>query len=178
MSLPALPNPRRVITDTDLETGKSRFDTAFDESLPVSAPLGTTNIRLAYVTDQAPQSLNGDVASYANALLAIPSLVKPGGGAHVWYIDTPPGDGSPLHRTISLDIVIQVEGEIELILESGETRLQKPGDMVIQRATRHAWRNPSTDKWARMIGIMLESQPVVLNDGTALPAELPGPAEH
>ncbi|KAH8896782.1 cupin domain protein [Thozetella sp. PMI_491] len=166
---PDLPNPQRVITDTDLETGVSRIDTTFDESLPVVRNLNGALFRLGYVTERPPQSLNGsDITTYATHLNSVPDLVIPGGGALVWYIDTPPGSASPLHRTVSLDIVIQLEGEIELSVESGETRLLKPGDLVIQRATKHAWRNPSPDKWARMIGIMAQSEAVSLKDGTTL----------
>ncbi|KAI0444692.1 hypothetical protein F4803DRAFT_572685 [Xylaria telfairii] len=54
-----LPNPTRVITTTNLDDGVSSFDTSFDESLgPVQNPGGSI-IRLAYVSNQAPQALNG-----------------------------------------------------------------------------------------------------------------------
>jgi quercetin dioxygenase-like cupin family protein len=44
-----------------------------------------------------------------------------------------------MHRTHSLDIIAVLQGDVSLILDSSETRL-KPGNIVIQRATAHAWR--------------------------------------
>jgi quercetin dioxygenase-like cupin family protein len=168
-NVPDLPNPTRVITTTNLENGVSSFDTTFDESLGVVRNLGGSLFRLAYVSEQAPQVLNGsDLTSYGQSLQNLPPLVNPGGGANVWYIDTPPGAGSPLHRTISLDFVIIVEGEVQLTLDSGETRMLKVGDMIIQRGTNHQWTNPSKDKWVRLIGVMAAIQPITLNNGTQL----------
>ncbi|MBV8978925.1 MAG: cupin domain-containing protein [Alphaproteobacteria bacterium] len=45
---------------------------------------------------------------------------------------------SAMHETHTLDVICLLQGEVSLILESGETRL-KPGQVVIQRATNHAW---------------------------------------
>ena len=45
-----------------------------------------------------------------------------------------------IHRTRSLDYVIVLEGEIDLLLDDGEVRL-RAGDVVVQRATNHAWIN-------------------------------------
>lgn len=70
-----------------------------------------------------------------------------------------------MHRTVSLDYGIVIEGEIELILDSGETRLMRPGDIAIQRGTMHAWRNTSDTKWARMLYVLQPSKPLVLDSG-------------
>jgi hypothetical protein len=43
-----------------------------------------------------------------------------------------------MHETPSLDIICLLRGEVSLILERGETRI-KPGQIVIQRGTGHAW---------------------------------------
>lgn len=168
-----LPNPNRFITKTTAE-GRSVFLSNVPEALSIIRNLNGTLFRLGYVTDRPPVSLNDDVdiSTYDTYLQNPPPLLVPGGGAVVWYIDTPPGDESPLHRTISLDLVIQLEGEIELKLDSGETRLLRPGDLAIQRATKHAWRNPSKTRWARMLGVMSETQPLVVDNQT-IPAELP-----
>ncbi|KAI8945158.1 cupin domain protein [Xylaria longipes] len=167
-TVPGLPNPTRVITTTNLENGVSSFDNSFDESLGPVQNLGGTLFRLAYVSDQAPQILNGsDLDVYGGHLKGVPPLVPPGGGANVWYVDIPPGGESPLHRTVSLDFIVIAEGEVQLTLDSGERKL-KPGDMIIQRGTMHKWTNLSKEKWARMIGIMAESQPITLNNGTKL----------
>jgi uncharacterized cupin superfamily protein len=59
-------------------------------------------------------------------------------------VDGPAGeDAVPgMHQTDSIDVVTVISGEIWAVVETGET-LMKPGDTIIQRGTRHAWRNRS-----------------------------------
>ena len=57
------------------------------------------------------------------------------------------------HKTESLDYAICLEGEIYAMMDEGET-LMRPGDILIQRATNHAWSNRS-DKPCRMIFVLL-----------------------
>ena len=45
-----------------------------------------------------------------------------------------------IHRTRSLDYIIVLQGEIDLLLDDDEVRLSA-GDVVIQRGTNHAWIN-------------------------------------
>lgn len=171
--VPLLPNPQRHITDND-DNARSFFSNAITTALPVINKLGTAHQRFGYLVPPGPAALTAqvDLKSYEAALKDLPPLVPVGGNAAVWYIDMPPGSESPMHRTMSLDIVIQIEGEVELTLESGEKRVIKPGDLIVQRATMHAWRNTSSHKWSRMIGIMAESQPVEAG-GKVLCAEFP-----
>jgi quercetin dioxygenase-like cupin family protein len=70
-----------------------------------------------------------------------------------------PGARSPLHRTVSLDYGICLEGECEMELDSGETARVRPGDVVIQRGTIHAWHNRS-DAPCRFAWILLDAQPL------------------
>jgi hypothetical protein len=46
---------------------------------------------------------------------------------------------SMMHETHTIDVICVLQGEVSLILEGGETRL-KPGNVVIQRGTNHAWQ--------------------------------------
>ncbi len=57
------------------------------------------------------------------------------GGAH-HIIDQ--SRNSAMHETHSLDIICLLQGDVSLILEGTETRI-KPGQVVIQRGTNHAW---------------------------------------
>jgi hypothetical protein len=43
-----------------------------------------------------------------------------------------------MHETPTIDVICLLQGEASLILENGQTRL-KPGQVVIQRGTNHAW---------------------------------------
>jgi mannose-6-phosphate isomerase-like protein (cupin superfamily) len=47
-----------------------------------------------------------------------------------------------MHRTETIDYGIVLEGEITLIVDKGET-VVRPGDIVIQKGTNHAWANRS-----------------------------------
>jgi hypothetical protein len=44
-----------------------------------------------------------------------------------------------MHLTSSLDVICLLQGDVSLVLDTSETRL-KPGQVVIQRGTSHAWR--------------------------------------
>ncbi|KAL8768497.1 MAG: hypothetical protein Q9209_005288 [Squamulea sp. 1 TL-2023] len=65
-----------------------------------------------------------------------------------------------MHRTQSLDYGIVLEGEVECVLDSGEVRLMKRGDIAVQRGTMHAWRNASATEWARIIFVLLSAEKV------------------
>jgi mannose-6-phosphate isomerase-like protein (cupin superfamily) len=57
-------------------------------------------------------------------------------------LDFPPGlDANGFHCTPTIDYMILIEGRLRLELDEGSAELA-PGDMVVQRSTNHAWRNP------------------------------------
>lgn len=70
-------------------------------------------------------------------------------------IDMKPGKITPMHRTVSLDYGVVIEGEAELILDSGEKRVMKRGDVSIQRGTSHSFRNTSDSEWCRLLFVFL-----------------------
>ena len=57
------------------------------------------------------------------------------------------------HKTHSLDYAIVLEGEIVAMLDETET-VMKQGDVLIQRATNHSWKNAS-DKVCRMAFVLV-----------------------
>lgn len=177
------PDPKRHITTTSPDA-KAVFSTIPQSLEPIALPGGAL-LRLGYQTPRAPASLadDADVAAYQGVQGALllsggggggggegqappASPVPPGAAAAIWYLDTPPGAGSPLHRTVSLDVAVLLEGEAELLLDGGETRHLRPGDMAVQRATMHAWRNPSATRWSRMVCVVSQCEPVVVGGET------------
>ena len=78
-------------------------------------------------------------------------------------IDFSPGAESNMHRAVALGFGTCCEGEVELSLDSGDTRIMKPGDVSINRAGNHKWRNTSTTESARMLYFMFEVEPVFVN---------------
>jgi hypothetical protein len=55
--------------------------------------------------------------------------------------DTFERDGSQMHVTQTVDYAILLDGELWLELDDGETVHLVAGDIVVQQATRHGWRN-------------------------------------
>jgi mannose-6-phosphate isomerase-like protein (cupin superfamily) len=70
-------------------------------------------------------------AARAEQLRAIPGL------AELFEADKP-----GMHTTPTVDYAVVLDGEIVLDLDAGETTRLRPGDVVVQNGTRHAWRNP------------------------------------
>lgn len=48
-----------------------------------------------------------------------------------------------MHTTMTLDYGILLSGQLWLELDDNQLRELSPGDVVVQRQTRHAWRNMS-----------------------------------
>jgi len=62
------------------------------------------------------------------------------------------------HATDTVDYAICLEGEVWAVLDEGET-LMRPGDVLIQRGTYHAWSNRS-DRVCRMLFILIDAEPL------------------
>ncbi|ERS97070.1 hypothetical protein HMPREF1624_06399 [Sporothrix schenckii ATCC 58251] len=99
-----------------------------------------------------------DLAVYRDFLQDAPGLTV-SGGTVLRYVDMPPGSTSAMHRTVSLDYGVVLEGDVELILDSGETRVMQRGDVCVQRGTMHAWRNLSDTEWGRMLYVLQPCAP-------------------
>ena len=61
-----------------------------------------------------------------------------------------------MHRTESVDYGVVIEGELTLVLDDSEVPL-KPGSVVIQRGTNHAWANRS-GKPCRMLFVLVDGR--------------------
>jgi len=169
ITTPLRPLNRLVTTHDDSGTA------IFSSEIPSSADFkeiggGNTPAAffLAYATDTYPTQLsnNADITRFQKFMKEPPGIIQPGGSV-ARVVDMAPGHLSPMHRTESLDYGVVIEGEIELILDSGEVRLMKRGDISVQRGTMHRWRNCSETEWARMLYILLEAAPIYV-DGKRL----------
>ncbi|KAG4221556.1 hypothetical protein PC116_g29968 [Phytophthora cactorum] len=85
-------------------------------------------------------------------------------------MDFAPGLVSPMHRTVSLDFGVVLEGEFELVLDSGETRILRQGDISVNRGGAHAWRNLTGNGTmpGRMLYVLVDSKPVITANGEEL----------
>ena len=65
-------------------------------------------------------------------------------------------DPDGFHRTATIDYIMVVSGEVDLILDEGRTTV-RAGDLVVQRNTNHAWHNMGetpVDFWGVMVSIL------------------------
>ena len=61
-----------------------------------------------------------------------------------------------MHRTESIDYGVVIDGEMTLVLDDSEVLL-KPGSVVVQRGTNHAWANRS-GKPCRMLFVLIDGR--------------------
>jgi hypothetical protein len=109
-------------------------------------PKGGTLIR---VTDFPPEPK--DPEEKRRRYAASFNTILPDGGHQPGH-DKHPG----MHRTKTIDYGIVIEGEIVSILEEEEIIL-RPGDVMIQRGTSHAWEN-RTDKMVRVAFVLIDAE--------------------
>lgn len=79
-----------------------------------------------------------------------------GGIFHDATHDKREGKHPGMHRTETLDYAIVLEGEIWAVMDQDETLLHA-GDVLIQRATNHAWANRS-DQTARIAFVLIDAK--------------------
>lgn len=182
---------RRIISTHDPATGRAVFS-HLPENPPVGEVPSTTaktepsrNVRV-YSTNTFPvdglspasqvmpeENANLDFKAYEDELVH----PHPPDGSHrgqttCRLLEMAPGDAAPMHRTITFDYGVVIDGKVEWELDSGETRVLRKGDVCIQRGTAHAWKNvtPVEDNngWARMFFVMLASEKIRVTDGREL----------
>jgi quercetin dioxygenase-like cupin family protein len=109
-------------------------------------------------------SSDTDLLSHASLLASGFKAVVLARGVNLRVLELPPGYESIVHRTVSLDYGVVTEGALELVLDGpgGETRRVERGDLVVQRGTMHAWRNPSKGEWARVVFVVLDAERLVV----------------
>jgi hypothetical protein len=157
---------RRVVTGHD-KSGKAVV--LFDSVDPhASSRPGTANVRRSlWATQGSPAQIDGETDRMLEQSAFLPSAA----GSIFRIIDFPSmtdeevnnvdstfyaaqtshaGDSSRyrpsshpfMHRTLTLDYAIVLQGEIEMKLDE-ETLALRAGDVVVQQGTNHAWINRS-----------------------------------
>ncbi|KAH8725072.1 hypothetical protein GQ44DRAFT_707725 [Phaeosphaeriaceae sp. PMI808] len=171
----ALPKIKRYITAHNDE-GKAIFSTAFGEESKMKPNDDGIAFALSFTTKGFPVDMEDDqdLNVYGQYLKKAPGLVV-AGGTVLRHVDIPPETECTMHRTVSLDYGCVLEGEVELLLDSGEKRTMKRGDVAIQRGTMHQWINHSKTEWTRMLFVLQESKPLSLA-GKKVGEELSGMA--
>jgi hypothetical protein len=123
----------------------ARIDNGPDPTLValnlLPAPSGSL-IRVLDIPPGGVHETDGGAAADSFAEMGASHTLSAGNASHPF-----------MHRTETVDYGILLSGEIWLIVDEGEVKLN-PGDIAIQRGTSHAWSNRS-DRPARLIFILL-----------------------
>lgn len=158
---------KRFVTENNAQ-GKAVFSKQIDEDLamnelkqlPLQGSSLPAKMGLGYATNEFPAKLAGakDVKTYEGYLKKGPGI-SIDNGTVFRFLDFPPGSISEMHRTKSLDYGVVIEGSVVAGLDSGETRVLHRGDSCVQRATNHDWKNASDTEWARVMFVLLDTEP-------------------
>ncbi|CCT74949.1 related to Cupin domain protein [Fusarium fujikuroi] len=113
---------------------------------------------IIYSTRETPVNLNDDTDVVKAKQEEPPFHYR--NGSIVRMIDFGPGVESPFHRSLTIDYGIVIEGVFELTLDSGEMRIMRQGDVCVQRATAHKWKNITGNETmpGRMMWILLDAE--------------------
>ena len=146
---------RRVVTGHD---AAGRAVVTIDEQItPAPIPSGDADFALIWTSPTLPADNNDDSDGRTR-----PAGLTLHGGSVVRIVDMLPGGTSPMHRSNSLDYGVILSGAVELELDHGAVTRLGPGDVVVQRGTIHAWRNPSAEQPARILFVLTEALPRIV----------------
>ncbi|TFB04431.1 hypothetical protein CCMA1212_003736 [Trichoderma ghanense] len=166
-----LPPLRRVITGHDAD-GNPIINKTLSQYPPGITPSGM-HFCLGYSLDSSPAILDNDqdLAAYQDRLPHNVGL-SIRGGTVLRIVDFLPGAEAPMHRTATVDFGVMMEGEVQLVMGSGETTVLRRGDILVQRGTLHSWKNNSATEPARGFFVLVDAELPTVN-GTKLVEEMP-----
>ena len=123
-------------------------DYAAEEELALCPPDGAIKVRWFAVPPEAPNMSNDDKeAAAAFGFAAVQ--------ADHCRVDT--SRHPMMHKTKSVDYIILISGEVDMLLDEGEAKSLKPGDVVIQRGTNHAWVNHGSEP-ALLVAVLADAE--------------------
>jgi quercetin dioxygenase-like cupin family protein len=164
---------RRIVTGHDA-TGKAIVET--DEVLRAVPRLNRPHIAGCEIwsTDQMPVDNSAAAGAAQRAgFVKRYNYVGSGQGSVIRVTEFAPGAPKFMHRTETVDYAILLSGECDLEFDSGEVAHMKPGDIVVQRGTMHAWVNNGSVP-AVFAFILIDAAPAEIG-GEALRTHYPAP---
>ncbi|PPR10382.1 MAG: hypothetical protein CFH41_01769 [Alphaproteobacteria bacterium MarineAlpha11_Bin1] len=141
---------RRIVTGHD---AKGRSQVLIDDiaSNAVSRRPGHDS-RLIWVTDDAPASYDGNEDAGAREVGRPP----PSRGTLIRILEIQPGVTAEPHSTETIDYVIVMSGEMDMVLDTETVQLHA-GDVLVQRGTMHNWVNHGPEP-CRFAAILIDAE--------------------
>jgi len=119
-------------------------------------PSGTVST-LIWATDCTPADIAmGERVEDMGARML--GTAPPPNGTRFTVNDFPPGNNAVMHRTETIDYVLVLSGEIDMVTDQSTIKL-KAGDVMVQRGTNHAWVNRGTEV-ARVAFVLIDAKPL------------------
>jgi quercetin dioxygenase-like cupin family protein len=137
---------------------------ASDETVTPFHPFGPENTGFS-IFDTRPSVPVSNTDPVSVPVNAIPRCAP--GGTLFAVSDFPPHYSAPMHRTVTIDYAVVLSGEIVLLLDGGEEKTLRVGDMLVQQGVNHEWCNRG-DVPCRVLFVLVSAKKVVLADGRAL----------
>ncbi len=164
---------RRIVTGHDAN-GKAIVKT--DERLEAVSRLGRPHIAGCEIwsTDRMPvDNSEASEAAQRKGFVTRYNYVGTGQGSVIRITEFAPGAPKFMHRTETVDYALLLSGECDLELDSGEVVNLKPGAVVVQRGTMHAWVNNGSTP-AVFAFILIDAEPAKVS-GQELRTHFPAP---
>jgi mannose-6-phosphate isomerase-like protein (cupin superfamily) len=79
-------------------------------------------------------------------------------GSRMAVIDYMPGNTPSMHRTETIDYIVVLSGEIDMVMDDSTVHL-KAGDVMVQRGTYHAWHNRTSEP-CRIAFVLIDAEPL------------------
>jgi quercetin dioxygenase-like cupin family protein len=135
-------------TDGEISAASEFPDAGASPASWVPGPGGSRLLVVTFPPDSVMLDEHFDgMAAYQEQMEKLPGL------AEAFEADSP-----GMHRTATVDYGVVLSGRITLELDNGNTKALQAHDVVVQRATRHAWRNPHQHP-ATVLFVLLGSAP-------------------
>ena len=143
---------RRVVTGIDADNNSNAI---LDSEITLAPAPNELKWAHLWVTD-IPISISATDTKDKSV-----GVSPPENGTQFGVVEIPPFDpaqpAQPLwHRTRTVDYVVVMFGEVDLMLEASVVHL-KAGDTVVQQATNHAWVNRGTVP-CRLLFVLMDAK--------------------
>jgi quercetin dioxygenase-like cupin family protein len=139
---------RRIVTTHDA-SGKAVVGSDIEvEAMPGVMTKEVGNA-LIWATDSMPVDLSG-TEPRTQQLEPAPN------GTIFRILELPPGIPPRMHKTETIDYVIVLDGEVDMLLDDSEVHM-KAGDVMVQKGTWHGWTNRS-DRPCRIAFVLIDAK--------------------
>ncbi|KAK4683478.1 hypothetical protein P7C73_g6778, partial [Tremellales sp. Uapishka_1] len=173
----ALPHPRRVIT---VHAPDGALDIKDETLVPFAMPTYSATPLYHQADFLSTTQAAVDGANDTPQALSVPGgiLTRFLGGLQRWKtigeglmremnLDIPPTTETPVHFTDTIDILVVIQGQVELHFHDGTKTDLKQGEFLAQLGNVHQFIN-TTDQWCRLFGVVVPLKEAVLVDGKPL----------